>query len=122
MLSAILLFAVLAFTVYSQLMMRARALVHSAKLLGAQSKLHYLVLMFTDIGVLSALLAAFLAGICWMLVLGRLELSYAYPFVAFTFVLVPVGSWLLFGEPLPAMQLFGIALIVAGVTISALAR
>jgi drug/metabolite transporter (DMT)-like permease len=122
MLSALLLFAVLAFTVYSQLMMRSRALVHAAELHGAQSKLHYLVLMFTDVGVLSALLAAFLAGVCWMMVLGRLEVTYAYPFMAFTFVLVPFGAWTLLGEPLPAIQLLGIALIVAGVTISALAK
>ena len=78
--------------------------------------------MFTDVWVLSGLAAAVLAGACWMLAIERLEVGYAYPFMALSFVFVPIGAASLFGEPLPALQLLGIALIVAGVTISALAR
>ncbi len=122
MLSALLLFSVLAFTVYGQLMMKSRALVHAADLAGAQGKLHYLVLMFSDIGVLSALGAAVLAAICWMLAIARLDVGFAYPFMALSFVLVPIGSKLLFGEALPVTQLLALALIIAGVTLSALAR
>ena len=78
--------------------------------------------MFTDIWVLSGLAAAVFAGACWMLVVSRLEVGYAYPFIALSFVFVPIGSAVLFGEPLPGMRLIGIALIIAGVTVSALAR
>lgn len=119
--SALLLFAVVGFTVYGQLVIKARGVVHTAQA-GARGKLHYLVLMFTDLWVLSALAAAVMASICWMLAIQRLEVGYAYPFVALTFVLVPVGGTAFFGEPLPATQLLGIALIIAGVTVSALAR
>jgi multidrug transporter EmrE-like cation transporter len=120
--SSLLLFAVLAFTVYGQLMIKARALTHSVDTAKSADKLHYLLLMFTDFWVLSGFAAAVLAGVCWMLAIERLEVGYAYPFMALSFVFVPLGSTLLFGEPLPAPQLIGLALIVTGVTVSALAR
>jgi len=122
MLSALLLFAVLALTVYGQLMLKSRALLHAAEFTGIQATLHYLALMFTDIGVVSALGAAVVAATCWMLAIARLDVGYAYPFMALSFVLVPVGSTLFFAEPLPKIQLLALALIVAGVTLSALTR
>lgn len=120
--SALLIAAVLAFTVYGQLMMKWRAAIHSADVLGAQPKLHYLGLMFLDVGVLSALGAAVLAAVCWMLAIAKLDVGYAYPFMALSFALVPIGSTLLFGEPLPKAQLLALALIISGVTLSALSR
>ena len=122
MLSALLIGAVVALTVYGQLMIKWRALVHTSELADLQSRLHYLAAMLGDVGVLSAIAAAFLAALCWMLAMARLELGFAYPFMALTFVLVPIGSTLLFGEPLPKLQMLGLALIVAGVTTSALVR
>jgi multidrug transporter EmrE-like cation transporter len=120
--SFLLLFAVLAFTVYGQLIIKARALAHAAEIAGVPRKLPYLLAMITDIWVLSGLAAAVLAAICWMLVIQRLDLGYAYPFMALGFMLVPIGSAFFFGEPLPLTQLLGLGLIVAGVTVSALAR
>jgi multidrug transporter EmrE-like cation transporter len=122
MLSSLLLFGVLALTVYGQLVMKARALAHATESVGVPGKLNYLFMMFTDVAVLSAFCAAVLAGVCWMLAIERLEVGYAYPFMALSFVLVPLGSMVLFREPLPAVQLLGLALIIAGVTVSALAR
>jgi multidrug transporter EmrE-like cation transporter len=123
MLSSLLLFAVLALTVYGQLMIKARSLALAAEPGTATSSLFgYLVSMFSDVGVLSSFAAAFLAAACWMLVVQRLDVGYAYPFMALSFVLVPIGSVVLFREPLPPMQLLGLGLIVAGVTVNALAR
>jgi multidrug transporter EmrE-like cation transporter len=122
MLSSLLVFAVLALTVYGQLMIKSRALAHATQAVGVPAKLHYLMMMFNDVGVLSSLGAAVLAGVCWMLAVERLEVGYAYPFMALSFVLVPLGSTVLLGEPLPAVQWLGLALIIAGVTVSALAR
>jgi multidrug transporter EmrE-like cation transporter len=57
-----------------------------------------------------------------MLAIERLEVGFAYPFMALSFGLVPLGSMVLFGEPLPAFQLLGLALIIPGVAVKALAR
>jgi multidrug transporter EmrE-like cation transporter len=120
--STVLLFAVLALTVYGQLVIKSRAIVHALEIAGTAGRLRYLAAMFSDFWVLSALAAAVLAGACWMLAVARLEVGYAYPFMALSFVLVPIGSTVLFGEPISGVRLAGIALIIAGVTVSALAR
>jgi multidrug transporter EmrE-like cation transporter len=117
-----LLFAVLALTVYGQLIIKARALIHRSPLTDNVNYGRYLYEMFTDVGVLSGLGAAFLAATFWILVIERLDVGYAYPFMALSFVMVPLGAAALFGEPLPVIQMFGLALVVAGVTLSALAR
>lgn len=121
MLPLLMVFIVLALTVYGQLMMKARALAHATPV-GDAAKLQYLVSMFTDIGVLSCLTAAVVAAVVWMLALERLEVGFVYPFMALSFVLVPVGSAAFLGEALPPLQLIGLAMIVAGVTVSAFAR
>jgi drug/metabolite transporter (DMT)-like permease len=120
--STILLCAVLTLTVYGQLVVKARALAHAKDLTGNSPQLDYLFAMFTDPWVLSGVTGVFAAGACWMLALQRLDVGFAYPFMALSFVLVPVGSVLLFGEPLPKVQMLALALIIAGVTLSALAR
>jgi multidrug transporter EmrE-like cation transporter len=122
MLPMLMVFAVLALTVYGQLMMKARALAHAAPTGDGTGRLQYLISMFSDIGVLSSFGAAVLAAVFWMLAIERLEVGYAYPFMALSFVLVPIGSLVLFGERMPPIQLLGLGLIVAGVTVSALAR
>jgi drug/metabolite transporter (DMT)-like permease len=120
--SAIFLAAVLAFTLYGQLVIKARALAHAPDTIGASDRLHYLAAMLTDLWVLSGMAAGLLAGAFWILAMERLDLGFAYPFMALSFIFVPVGSMLLFGEPLPKLQLLAIGLIIIGVTLSALAR
>jgi multidrug transporter EmrE-like cation transporter len=118
----LLLVAALVLSVYSQLVMKSRALVHSSGTNSSADFLQYLVGMASDWRVLTAGVATFLAGVCWLLALRRLELGYAFPFMALSFVLIPVSARLFLGEPLPMAQLLGLALVIAGVSFSALAR
>lgn len=122
MLASLMVFAVLVLTVYGQLMIKARALAHATPVESGSGKLSYLITMVSDIGVLSGFAAGLLATVCWMLALERVDLSYAYPFMALSFVLVPVGSMVFLGEGVPTFQFVGLGLIVMGVTVSALAR
>ncbi|MEZ5890006.1 MAG: EamA family transporter [Xanthobacteraceae bacterium] len=116
----LMLLAVVLLTVYGQLVIKAGAIAHATE--ASSGKLPYLVAMFSDIGVLSGLMAAVAASACWMLAIERLDVAYAYPFMALCFVLVPVGATFLFGERLPPIQLLGIGLIIVGVTVNALGR
>lgn len=109
--------ATLLLTAYGQLVVKARSLAIAAR--GPGHRAEYLVAMFTDIGVISGLAAAVVASACWTLAIQRTSLGVAYPFMALTFFIVPIGSVLLFGERLSMLQIMGLALIVAGVTISA---
>ena len=122
MLSHLLLVAVLVLSVYSQLIMKSRALVHASAAGSSADYLQYLISMATDWRVLSAAGATFLAGVCWLLALQRLDLGYAFPFMALSFVLIPVAANHFLGEPLPLIQLLGLGLVFAGISISALSR
>ena len=54
------------------------------------------------------------ATLLWVYVLKTVPLSYAYSFMALTFVIVPVLAHLWFGEPLNAKYFLGMGLVLAG--------
>ncbi|MDR5695433.1 MAG: cation/cationic drug transporter [Armatimonadota bacterium] len=56
-----------------------------------------------------------LASVVWIVVLTRAELSFAYPMLALTYVLVTVGSWAFFREPVIGLRVIGMVLVVIGV-------
>jgi multidrug transporter EmrE-like cation transporter len=51
----------------------------------------------------------------WLLVLARVEVSYAYPFLSVGYVVVTVMGYLIFQENLSSMRVVGIAIIIVGV-------
>ncbi|KQT57302.1 MULTISPECIES: EamA family transporter [unclassified Aureimonas] len=108
----------LGLTAYGQLIVKARALQHSTMLSGR--KIDYLFAMYTDIAVLSAMAAALFASVCWTLALEKAGLTFAYPFMALSFVIVPVAARLLLGEPISGIQIAGMGFILAGVALTAL--
>lgn len=55
----------------------------------------------------------------WVYILTFVELSRAYPFVALTLVVTPLGAALLFDERLTVRYLMGLAAIVSGVVVIA---
>lgn len=58
-------------------------------------------------------------AILWLVVLSRLDLSYAYLLLAAMYVLIPLVSWLFLGERIPPMRWLGMVVVVLGVVIVA---
>ncbi len=58
------------------------------------------------------------ATLLWMFVLSRVPLSRAMPFVALTFVIVPIISTVFLGERLSFMYWIGLLAIVVGVVVT----
>ncbi|HUS79784.1 MAG TPA: EamA family transporter [Armatimonadota bacterium] len=56
-----------------------------------------------------------LSSLLYLWVLSKLSLSFAYPFVALSFVMVVFASWWLLGESVPPLRIAGVALIMVGV-------
>jgi multidrug transporter EmrE-like cation transporter len=56
-----------------------------------------------------------LSAIVWLFVLARIPLSTAYPFVALGIAITVIAGRLLFDEPLSALKVGGVALILAGI-------
>lgn len=58
-----------------------------------------------------------LAFVLWIAILQGSELTRAFTLQGVTFVTVPIGGWLFFGEHISLERALGIALIIAGVTL-----
>lgn len=56
-----------------------------------------------------------LGAILWMGVLSREDVNYAYPFLGFTYVLVLLVGYLMFGEHLTSGRVIGTVLVAVGV-------
>ena len=65
----------------------------------------------------SIAVAMLISVISWMILMTIFELSYAYPFMSLTFVLVLLLSGLLFNEPVTARKAIGVLLIILGVSV-----
>ena len=51
----------------------------------------------------------------WLLVLSRVQVSFAYPMLSIGYVVNAVAAYYLFGEPLTSIRMLGIFIIIAGV-------
>ena len=61
----------------------------------------------------------FLGVFFWLYALSKVDLSYAYPFVSLSYVLVVLASWILLGEHVTPMRWCGVVAICAGVILVA---
>lgn len=59
------------------------------------------------------------AAVVWLLVLAKVDVSLAYPFVGLGFVVTMVLAWAFMGETVSATRVAGTLLIVAGVVVLA---
>ena len=57
----------------------------------------------------------------WVILLKYVPLSRVYPFVALSFVLVPIASYCLFGEKLTARYMVGLSFFMTGLYLVATA-
>ena len=78
----------------------------------------FLLRALLDPFVLSSFGAAFLASLTWMAALTKFDLTYAYPFMSFTFLVVAlVGYWWL-QEPMNPTKVIGLLLVVLGIIVA----
>jgi multidrug transporter EmrE-like cation transporter len=104
-------------TVYAQLVLKWQMSTVDPMPAGTWPVFRYLLATALRPWILSCFAAALLAFFCWASALRTFELSYAYPFMGASFVLVLWLSVAIFREPLTAAKLVGTALIVAGIVI-----
>ncbi len=78
-----------------------------------------LVRVFTQPAVLLGFIFVFGASIFWLAVLSRVHLSFAYPLLAFGYVVTALLARLLFNEPISATRWTGIVVICLGVVLVA---
>jgi drug/metabolite transporter (DMT)-like permease len=72
----------------------------------------------TALTLLSAMALYGLTSVAWVWILQKVELGRVYPLMALAFVLVPVGSHLVFGEKFQFQYYLGVALIISGIVVA----
>jgi len=75
----------------------------------------YILSMMLDPWTWSALIAAIVTGLLYVITLRQLELSVVEPLFALVFVVVPLAAVLILGEHLPPLRIVGLVLIFVGV-------
>lgn len=71
----------------------------------------------TNVHVISGAVLYALSFILWLYVLSKAKLSYAYPFISLTYILVVFLSYIILGEPFSKEIWVGVVLITIGVSI-----
>lgn len=103
--------------VYSQVVIKWQMNVAGDLPVDIFGKLKFLLLMLLNPWIITSMVATFGAGLSWMLVMSKFDLSYAYPFISVMFVLMMIASVIFFNEPITAGKTLGMLLIVCGIFI-----
>lgn len=65
-------------------------------------------------------LSIYVAGtFFWLMVLSRVDLSFAYPMTSLSYLLIVLTSWYFLGESVSPLRIVGVITIVAGVSLIA---
>lgn len=106
------------FTVYGQIVLKWRISKYEGLPPEFYAKLYFLIKLIFDPFIFSGLISAFIASLFWMAAMTKFDISFAYPFMSLSFVLVFLFSIFLFNEPITIYKIIGLCLIVFGVIIT----
>jgi multidrug transporter EmrE-like cation transporter len=65
--------------------------------------------------IVTGLCAYVVSVAVWLLVLSRVQVSYAYPMLSIGYIVNAIAAYYFFGEDLSLLRIMGILIIVAGV-------
>ena len=103
------------FTVYGQIVLKWQVSQAGDFPAGMWGKLEFIVHMLLNPWVISGLVGAFVAFLCWMVAMTRFQLNYAYPLTSLGFALVMVLGVVFFRETLSLPKVLGVAFIMVGI-------
>lgn len=112
------IFGCILFTVYGQLVLKWRINLKGALPPHFSDMLLFMAKLFLDPWLVSGFVAAFIASLFWMAAMTKFEISFAYPFMSLSFILVFILSIVIFGETFTWGKIIGLALIIAGIFVT----
>lgn len=65
--------------------------------------------------IISGLFLYVMSVAVWLLVLSRVQVSFAYPMLSIGYIVNAVAAYYFFGEPLTSIRMLGIFIIIGGV-------
>lgn len=112
------IFGTIAFTVYGQIILKWRIGRYGELPQDWHDKVIFLLKLLLDPFILSGFFAAFVASLFWMAAMTKTDVSYAYPFMSLSFVLVFILAVVMFDEPFTLQKVVGLVLIVLGILVT----
>lgn len=106
------------FTVYGQIVLKWRIPRFGNLPSGLMEKLIFLIKLLLDPIIFSGFVSAFVASLFWMAAMTKFDISYAYPFMSLSFILVFIISIFIFNEPFTINKLIGLIFIAIGIFIT----
>lgn len=76
--------------------------------------INFFVKSFSDVRIIAGTFLYCVSFIIWIITLNRVEITFAYPLLSLSVVLVAIISWLFFNETFNMIRLSGIALTIMG--------
>src|SRR5690625_8021359 len=106
------IFGTILFTVYGQLMLKWRIDKVGSLPADTFDKIIFVFRLLLDPLILSGFLSAFVASLFWMAAMTKFDISFAYPFMSLSFMLVFIFSIFIFVEHVSFHIVFGFTLFV----------
>ena len=85
---------------------------------GMFNTLLFLLKLFLNPYIIPGFVAAFLASLFWMAPMTKFEISFAYPFMSISFVIVLFLSYILYRETITIRKILGLMFIILGIVIT----
>jgi multidrug transporter EmrE-like cation transporter len=106
-----------AFTVYGQMIIKWQVNLAGDFPPETADKIWFIARLLLNPWVISSFAAAFAASLFWMAAMTQFELSFAYPFMSTSFIIVMVLSIMFMGEALNWYKVIGTGVIILGLFI-----
>ncbi len=111
------IFLTIIFSIASQFLMRWQASNIGSVPQGMTEKFTFLFNMIINPWVFLAFVFTGFSGVMWLLAMSKFELSYAYPFLSFNYVLIFLLAPLLFNETISIFKIIGSLIILLGIVV-----
>ena len=122
MMNIVIVFSIL-FSSTSQILLKKGVMqIEVSSLNGFHEYLGLVWSLLTNIYLILGIVFQVIALVIWLYVLRRVEVSYAYPFIALGFIFVMGLSFYIFGEKLDQIKVLGGLVICIGIFILSFSR
>lgn len=102
---------------FAQLFIRKGMLKIGSVSLAFDQLFNMVLAVFTNIYLLAGMFSYGISIILWMVVLSKVNVSLAYPFLSIGYIITTVLAYLFFNEPITFQKVVGIIIICIGVFI-----
>ena len=112
-----LLFVAILLTVTGELMLKHGMNQHGVLEVELGTVLTTFFRVFSNPFIFFGFVFIFSGSLFWLAVISRVPLSFAYPMLSSSYVLVVFASWLFLGERLTVERIAGVFIIIVGVSL-----